>query len=426
MHAILTEVLVVYRYALDGTDSKTGFQFVRLPRTNISQLALILAVLGCGTSVAAELCPVATLERVCSRANEVESSVVLDCSLDFRERNCADLDLPNHLTKKLIFEGNDASGLLIDLTGAHLDGGKAQFNYQRGDMIEIRSVKSEDGSWTVPTDINIQHARVTGSIRLYGMGRNGEAAAIREASHKSDGHLSIRRAAPKRITLDSLWVEGTGRNPIYFGPGVMHSTLKNSTVTGISTRVGVYLDAESAHNILTGNVFSVNTVDGSWLGFYDRGWPQLALDGSAHNEISNNSFEQLKQGGIYLYRNCGEGGTVRVETPSYNRITNNRFIYQRQRLSDPAIFIGSRNYGRFENWWPGSHCNDDVSGAAMGSAINNADNAQHNKISNNLFDLSKIGRQSVEFEEISIKQLIRIGNAQRDHSNEINDNQIEQ
>ena len=122
-------------------------------------------------------------------------------------------------------------------------------------MIEIRSVRLKDGSWSVPTDINIQHARVTGSIRLHGMGRNGEASAIREASRKSDGQAAIRSAAPKRVTLQSMWVEGTGRNPIYFGPGVVHITLKNSTVTGVSRRVGVYLDVESAHNILTGNIF---------------------------------------------------------------------------------------------------------------------------------------------------------------------------
>lgn len=398
----------------------------RLPCTAVSRIALLLGILGFGSSIAADLCPVATLKRICSDATEADSSVVLDCSLDFRKTNCADLDLPNHLTKKLIIEGSDASGLLLDLTGAHLDGGKRQFNHQRGDMIEVRSVKLKDNSWSVPTDINIQHAKVTGSIRVFGMGRNGEAAAIKEASHKADGQALIRHAAPKRVTLESLWVEGTDRNPIYFGPGVMHTVLKNSTVTGISTRVGVYLDTESAYNILTGNVFSVKTDDGSWFGFYDRGWPQLALDGSAHNEISNNLFQQLKQGGVFLYRNCGEGGTVRIGTPSYNRITNNRFIYQQQHLSDPAIFIGSRNYGRFENWWPGSHCNDDVSESPMGSAINNADNARHNKISNNLFDVSKLGRQSVDSGQISIEQLIRIGNAQRDHSNEINANRIEQ
>ena len=161
------------------------------------------------------------------------------------------------------------------------------------------------------------------------------------------------------------------------------------------------------------------------FGFYDRGWPQVALDGSAHNEISNNLFEQLKQGGIFLYRNCGEGGTVRIQTPSYNSITNNRFIYQHQRLSDPAIFIGSRNYGRFENWWPGGHCDDDVGGGETGSAIDNADNARYNKVSNNRFDVSKLGMQTAESRKISIKQLIRVGNTELDHSNAIKANRIE-
>ena len=397
---------------------------MNLLRTSITRSALLLLVLGYGTSVAAELCPVERLERVCAAADEVQSSIVLNCSLDFRKMDCTDVALTNHLTRRLIIEGSAASGLLFDLTGAHIDGSKGQFNYQRGDMIEVRSVRLNDGSWDVPTDINIQNVRVTGSVRLYGMGRNGEAEAVREASRKAEGQSLIRRAAPKRITLESLWVEGTGRNPVYFGPGVMHAALKYSIVTGFSTRVGVYLDAESAHNTLTGNTFSVKTDDGSWLGFYDRGWPQIALDGSANNEISNNTFEQLTQGGIFLYRNCGEGGTVRIETPSYNQITNNRFIYQRQQLSDPAIFIGSRNYGRFENWWPGSHCDDDASEWAKGSAINNADYARNNTISNNLFDVSRLGRQSVESGTITMKQLIRVGNARRDHSNEIKANRI--
>ena len=387
---------------------------------------MLVVVLVSGASDAAELCPVSTLERVCATASEAESSLVLDCSLDFREMDCTDVGRQsNHLTKKLILEGSKVTGLLLDLKGAHIDGGRGQFNYRRGDMIEIRSVRSSDGNWSVPTDINIQNARLTGSIRLYGMGRNGEAAAIKEASWKADGQSLIRHAAPKRITLDSLTVEGTGRNPIYFGPGVMNSTLKNSTITGSSTRVGVYLDAESSHNVLTGNTFSVETDDGSWLGFYDRGWPQLALDGSAHNEITNNKFLRLKQGGIFLYRNCGEGGTVRIETPSYNYIANNQFIYQRQQLADPAIYIGSRNYGRFENWWPGSHCDDDADAGRKGSAQSNADNARYNTIRNNLFDVSKIGRQRTDSGKISLEQLIKVGNTRRDHSNDMDANRIQ-
>ena len=174
-----------------------------LPRIATKLLTLFLVVLAIGTSDAAELCPVSTLERVCASASETDSSVVLDCSLDFREMDCTDVGQTNHLTKKLILEGSNATGLLLDLTGAHLDGGKGQFNYRRGDMIEVRSVRLNDGNWSVPTDINIQNARLTGSIRLFGMGRNGEAAAIKEASRKIEGQALIRAAAPKRISLDS-------------------------------------------------------------------------------------------------------------------------------------------------------------------------------------------------------------------------------
>jgi len=132
----------------------------------------------------------------------------------------------------------------------------------------------------------------------------------------------------------------------------------------------------------------------------------------------------LNQGGIFLYRNCGEGGTVRIATPSHNRIVDNQFNYQRQRLSDPAIYLGSRNYGRLENWWPGSHCNDDARGSRVGSALNNGDFARFNVVKNNRFDISKLSKRNPEDGVVTIDQLIRIGNARRDHSNDIADNDI--
>jgi len=399
---------------------------VKFTLLSISSVALGLTLWSITADLhAAGLCPVETVERICAPANEAESFVVLDCDLDFHRQDCESLGMPNVLTKKLIFLGSTATGVTVDLAGAHLDGGKGQFNHQRGDMIEVRSREVNQGKWEVPSDIEIRNVSITGSIRLYGLGRNGEADAVREASRKSNGQTLIRDAAPKKIMLDSLTIEGTGRNPVYFGPGVMMSSLLNSTVKGYSTRVGVYLDAETAHNRLTGNTFSVKTNDGSWLGFYDRGWPQIALDGSSFNDISNNTFDRLNQGGVFLYRNCGEGGTVRYASPSYNRITNNRFLYQRLKLSDPAIFIGSRNYGRFENWWPGSHCNDDARFSSNGSAQSNGDFAQYNIVKNNLFDVSDLGRQTVESKKVTIKQLIRIGDPQRDHSNELDGNMID-
>ncbi len=72
----------------------------------------------------------------------------------------------------------------------------------------------------------------------------------------------------------------------------------------------------------------------------------MAVDGSSWNTINNNRFASLRNGGIYLYRNCGEKGTIRITPPEHNTITNNSFYYKKYTGHKPAIYLGSRDYGR--------------------------------------------------------------------------------
>ena len=148
--------------------------------------------------------------------------------------------------------------------------------------------------------------------------------------------------------------------------GSARSTCRQSRVIGRSSSVAVYLDAESARNTLAGNTFEIET-----------GREVIAVDGSARNRILDNRFRIGWRGGIYLYRNCGEGGTVRHQTPSFNTVTGNRFSYGLP-LHLPAISVGAR-----EGWW--LYCGED-DGFPFGSSADNGDNATDNVVENNVVE----------------------------------------
>ncbi len=146
------------------------------------------------------------------------------------------------------------------------------------------------------------------------MGMNGQGPAVRESSH-SLGHTErAQAAAPRRISILGSTLTAYGRIPLYLGPGVTHVTLRDSQIRGTSSATGLYLDAESAENVIADNDFDIRT-----------GREIVAVDGSARNRITGNRFALHGEGGVRLYRNCGEGGTVRHQTPSDNVITGNTF-----------------------------------------------------------------------------------------------------
>ncbi|MCL1128058.1 hypothetical protein L2764_27390 [Shewanella surugensis] len=120
--------------------------------------------------------------------------------------------------------------------------------------------------------------------------------------------------------------------------------MKQSYLHGTSDTVALYLDAESNYNKILDNEIEVNTAQ-----------QLMALDGSAHNKIENNYFILNDNGGIYLYRNCGEGGTVHHQKPSFNQIKANYFSYNNisdNNSNNPAIYISANNGQQ-------SYCTDD-------------------------------------------------------------------
>jgi hypothetical protein len=266
--------------------------------------------------------------------------------------------LPEPIFDTVVFEGAATSGQVIDLQGAWFNEGKLT-------ELLIRSKPEEDG-WSRPQNITIRNGKLRGSIRIMGLGRNGEAEAVRLSSIR-DGHTGRAQAvAPSNITLENLFIEADYRIPLYLAPGATKVTVRNCTFTGHSVSTVIYLCAESAGNIIEGNTFDCSP-----------GREVIAVDGSATNTIANNHFLRFPFGGIYLYRNCGEGGTVRHQAPQHNRIKGNVFADGATRWGSYTIWLGSRR-GR------GVYCGQDR-GHPFGSSADNHDHANHNVVQGNTF-----------------------------------------
>lgn len=269
------------------------------------------------------------------------------------------------VTTDLAFLGARASGASLDCHGGII-GIPGRVPKDAPPTIQIRSLQDEQGKWNVPRNITIRNCRIYGSIRISGLGINGEADNVRQSSLNRNHTEFAQAAAPSNIVLDNLTIVADGPTPVYLAPGVTKVTLSHSVISGFTKGSGVYLDAETAHNVISGNRFDVTT----------RNREVLSVDGSANNVIENNSFTNAAHGGIYLYRNCGEGGTIRHQTPQHNRISGNSFVYQDLAHPKPAVWLNANEP------WQNFYCNDDPP-APFGSGADNHSFADFNIVTNN-------------------------------------------
>ena len=212
-------------------------------------------------------------------------------------------------------------------------------------------------------NITIRRCNINGSIRTVGLGHNGEAPGVKASSTRLGHTERAQAAAPKNTVLFAVTITGHGRIPLYLGPGTTRLTIYDSTIKGRSNSVALYLDAESGFNIIRNNTFDIVSASREII----------AVDGSANNQLLTNTIKQAPNGGIYLYRNCGEGGTVRHQAPQNNLIAGNTI----NNTGGYGIWLGSRNGGRL-------YCKDDA-GFPFGSSKDNGDFADNNTVKNNTF-----------------------------------------
>lgn len=256
--------------------------------------------------------------------------------------------------------GSAASNTVIDCGGGTLDGS----NY-KAHTLTIKSIRRSDGTWDAPENITVRNCTIKGDLRVAGMAENGQGAWLKQSS-VLEGHTArAQAAAPSRIEISDVDFQTAGRIPLYAGPGTTGMTVSNSRFSGSTSSVAIYLDAESANNVIENNQLNLST----------KSREQIAIDGSAGNRISGNTFVDPVNGGIYLYRNCGEAGTIRHQAPQNNVITGNTFRYDRASGAKPAVWLGSRQGNR-------SYCFNDPA-YPFGSSLSSRDFAQHNTVTGN-------------------------------------------
>lgn len=275
--------------------------------------------------------------------------------------NCfATLPAGRGITRHVVFEGAEASGAGIDCNGGSI-GRPGQASTTTDPTVAVWSRREHSG-WSVPRDVRLTQCVVYGNLRVWGLGRN-DIDGLR-ASSRTAGHTrAAQAAAPSGLALDHVTFVATGSIPLYVGPGVTGTRMTGGGFRGTSVSTAVYLDAESAGAVIRNVAFDIRT-----------GREQIAIDGSARNRIEANRFRLGGRGGVFLYRNCGEDGVIRHQTPSNNAITGNRFDGAALIAPRPVV-VGSREGRR-------RYCGDD-SGYPFGSSIDDGDHATGNLVTGN-------------------------------------------
>ena len=298
--------------------------------------------------------------RPCSPAELVD--LTAETTTPYRLTCRAILPRSQRIVRPILIEGAIASGAGLDCQGGAV-GRPGVATTTRQPTLAIWSRRLDVQHWSRPTDIRIENCTVHGAVRVWGMGADGGYDDLR-ASSRTAGHTATTQgSAPSHIALDQVTIVGTGSIPLYVGPGVTRLSLTNSTLSGRSDATAVYLDAESADNRIENNTIAVATRREA-----------LAVDGSARNRITGNRFTLSGRGGVFLYRNCGERGVIRHQTPSDNQITDNIFSGA-ARLRPQLVVVGAREGRR-------SYCSADR-GYPWGSSADDGDRATGNVVARN-------------------------------------------
>lgn len=267
------------------------------------------------------------------------------------------------IRRPVLIEGAEASGAGLDCNGGAI-GRPGAVTTTRQPTIAIWSRRLAARHWSRPTDIRIENCVIHGAVRVWGMGADGGYDDLRASSRTAEHTATTQGAAPSHIALHRVTIVGTGSIPLYIGPGVTRLSLTHSTLTGRSDATALYLDAESADNRIENNTIAVATRREA-----------VAVDGSARNRIMGNRFDLKGRPGVFLYRNCGERGVIRHQTPSDNQITDNIFSGA-ARLRPQLVVVGAREGRR-------SYCGADR-GYPWGSSADDGDGATNNVVARNI------------------------------------------
>lgn len=278
----------------------------------------------------------------------------------FRLTCFATLPPGTSVQRNILFEGEEASGAGIDCNGGSI-GRPGVPGTTHNPTVAVWS-RREASRWSIPRDVRITRCTIHGNLRVWGFGRD-DLDSLRASSRTSGHTATLQTSAPTDLMLENVTFVATGSIPLYVGPGVTGVRMTGGGFRGQSVSTAIYLDAESAAAVIRNVAFDIRT-----------GREQIAVDGSARNRIEANTFNLGGRGGVFLYRNCGEDGVVRHQTPSDNTVSGNRFEGTAWFRPRPVV-VGSREGRR-------RYCDDDA-GWSFGSSADDGDRATGNVVSDN-------------------------------------------
>ncbi|MFN7979230.1 MAG: hypothetical protein U0P30_13930 [Vicinamibacterales bacterium] len=263
----------------------------------------------------------------------------IDCSLTF------DPGDTRPVTKRLVFEGSAANGVMVNCNGVTIDGGPGSPTYNPAEpwnIVEIRSKRLDDTGlrWSRPTGVTFKNnCRIKGSVIVIGIGG---------VPTTTPGYATLaRNSAPRNVVFDGVTITGVRCAearagdpqclPLYLFTGVNEFQLLNSTINGVTGGPNIYIDDLAFRNTIRNNRIEASNQPGG------KAREVLAIDSASENLIVDNFFSSLEDGGIYLYRNCGEDNSPRLGKPTDNVIINNVFFYDKYDGDNPSVFVAQRN-----------------------------------------------------------------------------------
>ncbi len=265
------------------------------------------------------------------------------------------------------------SGVTLDCQGAVIRGPVT--SSQRG--IEIATPVTE-----ALTRVRVRNCRVEGFINSLRVTRIGFRTL-------EPGEEFLHPTSD--IVVEDSTFTGSRGVGVYVDGYVSGVTVRRSVVRGAGSS-GIYLETGSKWSRVTGNLIVDNgfrengpggqafPFNGVQLWFWGVGREGISVDGSYENVIAGNRFQGNANGGVLLYKNCGEhpdSGRYfeRRDHATRNRIEGNTFTGGRN-----GVWVGSR---MGENTLPMA-CTDPayVTGPLLRVVL---DRAEANVVRGNLF-----------------------------------------
>jgi hypothetical protein len=236
-------------------------------------------------------------------------------------------------------------GADITTSGATLD--------CRGARIVRTSAETERNGIdvTTTTDVPLTDVAVRNCL-VEGWGNN---VRIQREGYKELAEGVEYENGTARILFENSRFYDSTASGFFIGAYVTGVTLRNVEVSG-SSAVGIYVEAGSKDNVIEDSRIHANgwgdvgpegvpiTVGGTELRYESTGREGIAIDGSRDNVVRNNWIAGNANGGIHLYKNCGEDFTTRPNAhwvrrygATGNLITGNFISTEKN-----GVWIGSR------------------------------------------------------------------------------------